>query len=124
MKPNDDILTQKTEAFRHSENHLFPPVFECCELKVVCHRQNYCASQLARAVEDADAHLLNMNITSEQLPNNHIAIELRISHRNAGSVARSLERYGYEVSDIFSGFDIDAELTDHRINELMTHMQV
>ena len=79
---------------------------------------------LARAVEAADAHLLNMNVTSEVPCEGYVAVDLRISHRNAGAAASSLERYGLTVTAIHSGFDADAELTARRIDELMANLNV
>ena len=50
------------------------------------------------AVEDCDAHLLNLNVTSDSdNSESHIITDLRISHRDPNSAVRSLERYGYEV---------------------------
>lgn len=55
------------------------------------------------AVEDAEAHVLNLNVTAGttgrygdmQAP--ATVVELRVSSAEVSSVARSVERYGYEV---------------------------
>ena len=113
------LKAQTSSNLRHSSHHLFPPAADSSELTVMCRREDYSASVIARAVEDADAHLLNMNVTSE-VP----CEDLRISHRNAGAAASSLERYGLTVTAIHSGFDADAELTARRIDELMADLNV
>lgn len=71
-------------------------------LTVGCTRSQYSASRIARAVEDCDAHLLNLNVTSfegagvadRSLP---VVIDIRVNQRNSSLVRRSLERYGFTV---------------------------
>lgn len=70
-------------------------------MTVICRRSEYAASRIARAVEDCDAHLLNLNITADTPSADEVVVELRVSHRNPVAVMRSLERYGYTaVADI------------------------
>ena len=108
----------------HSPELLFAPVQDSCELTVEIERADYSASAIARAVEDADAHLLNLNVTARQpLEQGCVAVELRVSHRNAGAVSRSLQRYGYRVTDIREGYDLEAETAISRYNELMTRLE-
>lgn len=120
-----------TDRF-HSPDRLFPPLPDSCELSVVCSRSQYSASAIARAVEDADAHLLNLNVTSvhpwprssDDFDSDALVVDLRVSHRNAGAVARSLERYGFTVGDIRQGFDADFENLRSRIEQLMTQIEL
>lgn len=65
-------------------------------LTIACDSLDYSASAIARAVEDCDAHLLNLNVTGEGDPGQVVA-DLRVNRRNGLSVARSLERYGFTV---------------------------
>lgn len=58
-----------------------------------CHTSHYSASEIARAVEDADAHLVDL-LTSPS-SHGHILITLRINHADPSAAIRSLERYGY-----------------------------
>lgn len=118
------LMAQTSSNLRHSSHHLFPPSADSSELTVMCRREDYSASVIARAVEDADAHLLNMNVTSEVPREGYVAVDLRISHRNAGAAASSLERYGLTVTAIHSGFDAEAEVTARRIDELMANLNV
>ena len=90
--------------------YLYPPVADSSRLLVGCSREDYSASRIAHAVEDCDAHLLNLNVTSfntgydadtyyadnSKFP---VVFDIRVSHRNADSIMRSLERYGYTVLD-------------------------
>lgn len=127
----DNILSEKKlsgnlglKVKLHAEERLFPAVEECCELSVTCMRADYSASRICRAVEDADAHVLNLNVTSETLPTGEIVVDLRVSHRDAGAVSRSLERYGYTVTGVASGYDRMAEEMADRIGELMAHISI
>lgn len=88
-----------------SIEQLFAPAADTSSLLVACDRREYSASRLARAVEDADAHLLNLNVTSlraDDAPDGTVVVALRVGRRDALAVARSIERYGYDVLD-FSG---------------------
>ncbi len=97
MATGNDILDAKfnDETLRFS--HLMPHQEEASVLTVACHPDDFSASALARAVEDSDAHLINLNVTDCRLDDGRITIELRTNHRNGDSTARSLERYGFEV---------------------------
>lgn len=76
-----------------------PPQSEASVITVACYPDDYSASHLARAVEDSDAHLLNLNVTDLRLDDGRITISLRTNRRESTSTIRSLERYGYEVLD-------------------------
>ena len=90
-----------------------------------CITSDYSASRIARAVEEADAHLLNLNITTdgERLDNRGVA-ELRVSHRSPLAVARSLERYGYEVVDVEHESLTDDDMANERLNELLHYLDL
>lgn len=102
---------------------LFPPHADASTLKVSVEAGQYSASAIARAVEDCDAHLLNLNITADTPPRpGEIVVELRVSHRNTTAVAHSLARYGMEVIDFdTSGADLpdDVDAVRRRVNELL-----
>lgn len=105
---------------------LFPDVGDSSTLVVATRPDNYSASILARAVEDCDAHLLNLNVGAKTDDGERILIYLRVNHRNGEGVARSLERFGYEVLAIDSD-NADESITDEarsRINELMRYLEI
>lgn len=91
---------------------LFPPVGECSELTITCRPGHYSASAIAHAVEDADAHLLNLNVVAGTEPNSPTTVLLRVNHRRGHSVARSLERYGYETVAMQSWSGDNADSSD------------
>lgn len=85
-----DINTNQLEV-------LFPHNPDSSRLLISCPATDYSASRIAQAVEDADARLLNLNVTSIAAPAPHIVVAIRVGHLNPERVARSIERYGYEV---------------------------
>lgn len=104
-------------------DELFPPLPDSSSLLVGTGREDFMASRIAHAVEDADANLLNMNVTRLDDDFNKHIIHLRVNHRNPERVARSLERYGYNILSLSEeGMDFQ-ELAD-RHNELMHYLSI
>lgn len=100
---------------------LLPERNDCSELTVTCHPADYSASALARAVEDCDAHLLNLNLTSDTTPEGEAVVELRVGLLDASGVARSLERHGYTVTSMRSPIESSDEATARRRAEELMH---
>ncbi len=126
------------------EEYFFPPVEESSRLLVGCSREDYSASRIARAVEDCNAHLLNLNVTSmgdsrrgvgrsseaddydvhsdAKFP---VVFDLRVNLRNPGGVSRSLERYGYTVLSTCSADDDAVDDTARRrIDHLFRYLEI
>lgn len=102
---------------------LFPTREESSTIVLSCLRGDYSGSRIARAVEDCDAHLLNLNVTSDsETADNRIITEIRVSHRNPEHVARSLERYGYEVLSANGAPDMPDDIMQARYDELMHYL--
>ena len=129
LRANDDILTRSASVGADATlQRLFPQVEDSSRLTVCCPRFDYSASRIARAVEDCDAHLLNLNVTSAGAANpfgsGEVAVEIRVSHRNASAVARSLERYGYRVVAVEHAQGADDPTMRDRVNELIHYLGV
>lgn len=92
-------------------------------LTVACAAADYAASRIARAVEDADAPLLNLNVTSGNSADSHVMVALRVGHRNPERVARSLERYGYNVLSVDAD-GADDDTLRQRYEELMRYLRL
>lgn len=101
----------------------FPPIVDSSRLLIGCSYDDYIASRIARAVEDADARLLNLNVTSLEVEGQQVVAALRVDHRNPESVARSLERYGYIVLNCDHPADDDDTLHD-RYELLMKYLSL
>ena len=114
--------------------YLYPPVADSSRLLVGCSREDYSASRIAHAVEDCDAHLLNLNGTSfntgyyadtyyadnSKFP---VVFDIRVSHRNADSIMRSLERYGYTVLDTEDAPGADNDTVRERIDLFFKYLE-
>ncbi len=107
--------------------YLFPTVADSSRLLIGCRREDFSASRIARAVEDCNAHLLNLNVTrigddyfESTGGDNHCAFpvlaDLRVSHRDAAMVSRSLERYGYSVLDFKEDGTADSDTLRERVD--------
>ena len=94
---------------------LMPPMQESSRLVVACRPADFSASAIARAVEDTNAHLVNLNVTSRRLDDGRLTVELRTNHRSASAAVRSLERYGYEVLELDSAADSAADAADEML---------
>lgn len=104
---------------------LLPSRVDSCELLVACLPDAYSASAMARAVEDCDAQLLALSVTSMRDAAGRPVVMLRVNTRNSASIERSLARYGYET--IFSRGDLsEGEQTEARarINELLRYLEM
>ena len=68
---------------------------DCSVITVECKPSDYSASRLAHAIEDSDAHLLDLLTTPG--PGETMTVTLRLSHADPSAAVRSLERYDYKV---------------------------
>ena len=99
---------------------IFPPDPESSRILIGLPRVDFMASHIARAVEDADARLLNMNVTGLPAATPAgVVVDLRVSHRNPERVTRSLERHGYSVLSIDTPESSTDETLRRRYDELM-----
>ena len=104
---------------------LYPFIPDSCHLLIGTGRDDFLASRIAHAVEDAEANLLNMNITSLTDDDNRHIVELRVSHRNPERVARSLERYGYNILEVTSDTPLASDdIAARRLEEFMRYINV
>ena len=108
-------------------DRLFPPVDEGSQLLVAVSPVDYTASTVARAVEDTDAHLINLNVLADRSGADELMVHLRVDRRDGNAVARSLERYGYRVVDMQSTGEADDSADDSardRVNQLLRLLEV
>lgn len=98
---------------------LYPPLDDATMLTIACDAGDYSASAIARAVEDCDAHLLNLNVTGDGR-HGRVVADLRVNRRDGMPIARSLERYGYTVTAIDDDVALPVDETlRERVNELL-----
>ncbi len=97
---------------------------DCSRILAGCRRADYSASRVATAVEDCNAHVLNLNVTDlgdEELP---VVFDLRVNIRNVESVARSLERYGYRILLSETDGDADSDTFRERLDEVLRYINM
>lgn len=103
---------------------LFPQLDEYTELTITCPPSQYSASAIAHAVEDADAHLLNLNVTAGTEPDSLTTVMLRVNHSRGESVARSLQRYGYETVEMTGDPGMFHTDIAERVSALLHYLEI
>lgn len=118
-----DLTAKDSKIYTLDE--LFPTTGEESFLLVSCRRDQYSASAIARAVEDCNAQLINLNVLGVDMPDAELVVQLRIDRRHTTEVARSLLRYGYEILDwTDSEPEIDHEVLSDRISHLFRYLDM
>lgn len=84
--------------------------------------QDYSASLLARAVEDVDAHLVDL--ISHPAADGKLHVTLRVRTTDPTQAAMSLERYGYHVVESTRGNEADASILAERLASLQALINV
>lgn len=91
-------------------------------ITVECVLADYSASRIAMAVEDTGVHLLDL--WSNRGEGGKRVVTLRVNCEDPTSVIHSLERYGYEVTDVYARQYADAELATERLMALQSYLRV
>lgn len=87
-------------------NRMLAPRDDSSLITIECAAADYSASRIAHAVEDSDAHLVDLlSVPAEA---GRVRVTLRVRRENPMATVRSLERYGYEVVAV-SGADDERE---------------
>ena len=102
----------------------FPVNLDSTEMVIACTPEDYSASIIARAVEDCNAHVLNINLTGERTETGKLVVDIRFDHRNGANIVRSLERYGFEVLDYAGSDNEDDDTARLRAVELMKLLDI
>lgn len=101
---------------------LLPPREDSSWIVAECVPADYSASRIAHAVEDADAHLLNLSAAPS--PGGRTRVFLRVSLSDPSPAVRSLERYGYEVVDYRSPDGSRDPVLSRRLDELSLYLNI
>lgn len=104
---------------------LYPRDEDSSELAVLCRPDDFSASQICRAVEDCDAHVLNLNVTSDRTEEGDLVVVVRVNRRGVESIVRSIERFGHVAVPLTD----DASSEDYRrarerVNELLRYLDI
>ena len=103
---------------------LIAPRDDCSVITLECAPEDYSASALAHAVEDSDAHLVDLFSTPGE--NGQINVTLRVRHSDPTAAVRSLERYDFHVLEAHSSGDTiqSMEIATERLLSLQALMNV
>lgn len=95
---------------------------DCSVITVECAAGDYSASRIAHAVEDSDAHLVDLwSVPSAE---GKVKVTLRVRRDDPSPAVHSLERYGYDVVDSYGNENADSELSALRLLELKTLLSI
>lgn len=125
-----------TQATRHIDelDRLFPAFGDTSRFTISCHRADYSASRIARAVEDVNAHLLNLNVTEARTAagvfdlddpmagpagESTVFVDLRVNCADPSSVIRSLERYGFVLEDVADSSHDNLDAMRDHVKEIL-----
>ncbi len=93
------------------------------EIVLECAAADFSASRIAMAVEDADVHLVDM-LTSPG-KEGKVSVMLRVRTTDPASVAASLRRHGYDVTEMSAGSEAaEMGLVAERLLELQALINV
>ena len=97
---------------------------DCSVITVECDPRDYSASVIAHAVEDTDAHLVDL--FTIPWDNDKLRVTLRVRHSDPTAAVRSLERYDYKVLEAHSSGDNiqSIEIATERLLSLQAFMNV
>lgn len=90
-------------------------------INIECPPEQYSASMIARAVEDADAHLVSLSVSPGE---GTAEVELRVTLRDPWPAVRSLERYGYEVVSALPSDETVRSVQEERLDALRAYLNV
>lgn len=121
---NDSAALRDTAATAELER-LMPYSSEATRFSIVCRRSDYSAGRIARAIEDCDAHVLNLNLTADSRGDDDtVVVDVRVDRKNISSIARSLARYDYVVDGVEDTvFEVD-DSDRMRVAELLRMLDV
>lgn len=91
---------------------------------LTCRREDYSAGRISRAIEDCDANVLNLNVTSDTTDGDELMVEVRIDRKNIESVIRSLARYHYYVEGVDDIENAFGERDRERVAELLRQIDI
>lgn len=103
---------------------MIAPRDDCSIIELECTPQDYSASSIAHAVEDSEAHLVD--ILTVPAENGMLRVSLRVRHSDPSAAARSLERYGFNVIETYSSANqiTSVEIAAERLLSLQALMNV
>lgn len=115
-----------TRSMLEALGRMIAPRDDSSVITVECHAADYSASLLARAVEDADAHLTDLWSAPAASADaaDMVRVTLRVRLENPEAAVRSLRRYGFDVVDAAAHGLHDATADHDRLSALQAYLNV
>lgn len=98
------------------------PRFDSSVIELICTPADYSASRIAHAVEDTDAHLVDLLTVPGE--DDCLRVTLRVRCEDPTAAVHSLERYGYEVSAVHAQENLMMTASYERIMALQALINV
>jgi hypothetical protein len=98
------------------------PSGEYSTIEIMCSARDYSSSSITRAVEDADADIIGLFVSNAEAGKTKITV--RVNIENPEHVARSLQRYGYEVTAVYSSVTPDYDKLANHLYALQLYLHV
>ena len=124
MEDDAEIGVIDESSLLEGIGRMIAPRDDCSVITVDCAPEDYSASIIAHAVEDSDAHLVDL--FSSPGENGRIRVTLRVRHSDPTAAVRSLERYDFHVLESHSSGDAmqSLEIATERLLSLQALMNV
>lgn len=104
---------------------IWPPRSDSSQLLVACAPRDYSGSAIAKAVEDCDTQLEGLSVTGMRDAAGRLVVALTVGSASPEGVARSLERYGYEVIHATGQYTPqEVDRNRERLNELLHYLEM
>ena len=112
------------ESLLEGIGRMIAPRDDCSVITIDCAHQDYSASVISHAVEDTDAHLVDLFTVPAD--NGRLTVTLRVRHSDPTAAVRSLERYGFNVIDAHASGNAmqSMEIATERLLALQALMNV
>lgn len=123
MDSSECIGTIDMVSLLEAVGRIIPPREDCSLITLECHPSDYSASRIAHAVEDANAHLLDL--WTAPSADGQTSVTLRVRLDNPEGAVRSLRRYGYDVTAaIGAAGSVSSSVEEDRLSALQLFLNV
>lgn len=119
---NDTVGVIDEVSLLEGLGRMIAPRDDSSVLLVECAPQDYSASLIARAVEDVDAHLVDL--ISHPAADGMLHVTLRVRTTDPTQASMSLERYCYRVIESTHAPEVSATILAERLASLQALMNV
>lgn len=124
MEDGENVGIIDQSSLLEGIGRMIAPRDDCSVITVECAPEDYSASVLAHAIEDTDAHLVDL--FSVPGDNGMLKVTMRVRHTDPSAAVRSLERYDYHVVEAHAGGNViqSMEIATERLLSLQALMNV